>query len=341
MTGNPVDSNDAGGPETGSGRGALAGAALEARLHPDHAAILAMFPPDLFSLDDIPAARSLLSSLTVGMQVNPAAEMSDHELTTRDGQPLLVRVYRPKGMSGESLPFLFWIHGGGYVLGSVALNDDLCANWAVELGIAVCSVDYRLAPEHPYPTPLDGCEDAARWVLDNQESLAVDGNRFAVGGSSAGGGLAAALTKRLSDSGHQARLQLLIYPMLDDREATPSSQRISDTRVWSTQANEIGWRSYLGDRYGSDSLGGDAAPARYSVADLAGLPPAYLPVGDMDLFVDEDTAYANALRDAGVAVELHVFPGAFHASNLLAPDNDLSRRWAAEERAALRSALLD
>ena len=330
-----IDSTDA-----GFGVAGLIGAEFDRRLHPDHAAILALFPPDLFSLADIGQARSLIDSLTVGAAINPGAEVVDHPVGVRDGQVRKVRVYRPvNAPESAATPALLWIHGGGYVMGSVDLNDDLCANWAADLGITVCSIDYRLAPEHPYPTPIDDCEDIARWVLDQAESVGIDPQRFVVGGSSAGGGLAAALTKRLCEVGHMPSLQFLVYPMLDDRSITPSSRRILDTRVWSAAANEIGWQSYLGELYGTDEVPGDAAPARFTAEDLRGLPPAYIPVGDMDLFVDEDAAYAATLRDAGVAVEFHVFPGAFHASNLLAPDNDLSRRWAEEEAHVLRRAL--
>ena len=329
----------------------LSGDELEARLDPAHAEMLRILPADLFNVEDLAATREMLNLLTASASVGdrPDIVVEDHQVPARDGTEIVVRSYRPASpKSADQMPALVWVHGGGYIMGSVLMNDPLCADWAVTLDIAVFSVEYRLAPEHPYPVPLNDCEDAANWVFEQASKLGLDERRIAVGGSSAGGGLAAALVHRLCKgaAGHRPVFQLLVYPMLDDRMITPSSKRIVDSRVWNVTTNTAGWNAYLrgtlsvDDRTTAhDAPPAEAAPARFTVDDLAGLPPAFIPVGDMDLFVDEDVAYAAALRDAGVAAEVHVMPGAFHASNLLVPGNDLSERWADAETHALRRGL--
>ena len=261
----------------------------------------------------------------------------DHHAPSGDGTDVLVRIYRP-ARAPSPAPALYWVHGGGLVMGSVAQNDDMCAAIADRLGIVVASVEYRLAPEHPYPAPLEDCYAGLRWLAGHADELGIDRTRIAIGGASAGGGLAAGLALLARDRGEVAVcFQLLVYPMLDDRNVTPSSHAIVDPKVWNREANAAGWNAYLAGRAGADDVEPYAAPAR--ATDLAGLPPAYIDVGDLDLFLDEDIAYAQALMRAGVPVELHVYPGAFHGSNNFVSRSDLSRRWNADERAALARAL--
>ena len=193
-------------------------------------------------------------------------------------------------------------------MGSVAQNDDMCAAIADRLGIVVTSVEYRLAPEHPYPAPLDDCYAGLRWLAEHAGELGVDGTRIAIGGASAGGGLAAGLALLARDRGEVAVcFQLLVYPMLDDRNVTPSSHAIVDPKVWNREANIAGWNAYLAGRAGADDVEPYAAPAR--ATDLAGLPPTYINVGDLDLFLDEDVAYAQALMRAGVPGRAPRLPG--------------------------------
>jgi acetyl esterase/lipase len=218
------------------------------------------------------------------------------------------------------------------------MNDDMCAAVADQLKIVVASVEYRLAPEYPYPAPLEDCYAGLRWFAGAAGELGVDGARIAIGGASAGGGLAAGLGLLARDRGEMAvAFQLLVYPMLDDRNLTPSSHAVVDPKVWNRTANTVGWNAYLAGQAGADDVAPYAAPAR--ATDLAGLPPTYINVGDLDLFVDEDIAYAQALMRAGVPCELHVYPGAFHGSNNFVSRAVLSRRWTADERAALARGL--
>lgn len=233
----------------------------------------------------------------------------DHVAPGRDGAPgVTVRVFRPAGQTGP-LPCVYWIHGGGYMGGSYDGNNDLCSSWVQELNCVVASVEYRLAPENPYPAPLDDCYAGLRWLITEAGALQVDPGRVAIAGGSAGGGLAAGLALLVRDRGELSIThQVLIYPMIDDRRTTASSQW--DTWVWTKSSNEIGWRSYLGPLSGKADVPAYAAPAR--AVDLSALPPALILVGTLDLFMDEDLAYAQRLVHARVPVELHVYSGAPH-----------------------------
>lgn len=238
-----------------------------------------------------------------------------------------VRVQRPDSVTGPTAALL-WIHGGGYVLGRGAQDDGLCHRFSRELGITVGSVDYRLAPEHPYPAALEDCYAA---LLRLAELPGVDPTRIAIGGASAGGSLTAALALLARDRGEVTPvLQLLSYPMLDDRSSALPSNR--DYRLWSPKSNAFGWASYLG---GADPA--MAVPARRD--DLAGTAPAWLGVGNLDLFYEEDLAYARRLNEAGVPCELEIVDGAFHGFDLLIPKAGVSRSYFASQCASLRRAL--
>ncbi len=239
-----------------------------------------------------------------------------------------VRVHRRADLP-EPGPALLWIHGGGTVMGAPSQEDGFCRKLLNHTDVSVVAVDHRLAPEHPFPTPLEDCYAALLW-LANQPW--VDPTRIAIGGASAGGGFAAALAFLARDRGEVAPvLQMLVYPMLDDRVgADDRSARV----MWSGRDNRVAWQWYLGS---ADPL--VAVPARR--ADLAGLAPAWIGVGTLDLFHDEAVAYARRLQAAGVTTDLHVAEGAFHAFDLIVPKAPVSQRFFAGQCRALCSALAD
>jgi acetyl esterase/lipase len=226
-----------------------------------------------------------------------------------------VRVFTPAG--GGSGGSLLWFHGGGLVIGAAASDDRFCAQLAVELDIVVAAVEYRLAPEHPFPAPLDDCVAAWQWLQDAASARGLDRDRIAIAGQSAGAGLAAALAQRLHDAGGpQPVAQLLYCPMLDDRTAARRELDAIRHFAWTNRDNLVGWSSYLAGPPGAGAAPQYAVPARRT--DLAGLPPAWIGVGDIDLFHDEDLAYAAALRAAGVECTVDVVPGAPHGFETIA-----------------------
>ncbi len=275
------------------------------------------------------------------MAARPAEPLADgvesrtDELPATDDRPAIpVVVYEPADHQAPS-GALLWIHGGGLVMGSPESGRGLCSRFAADLGIVVVSVAYRLAPEDPFPAGLDDCFDALTWMHDHAAELGVDTDRIAVGGDSAGGGLAACLAQRALDlDGPPICFQLLQYPMLDDR--TPRTDD-HDALIWSASSNRYAWSAYLGHEAGQHEPPLYAAAARR--ADLAGLPPAWVGIGDIDLFHDEATDYVERLRDGGVEVELHVEPGMYHAAELFAPDAPSMRRFRDRMVAALGAAM--
>ncbi|ERG65060.1 hypothetical protein L332_11500 [Agrococcus pavilionensis RW1] len=234
-----------------------------------------------------------------------------------------VRTYAPPCIRSDAV--LLWVHGGGMIIGAPHMDDRVCSEIAAHAGIAVVSVDYRLAPEHPFPAPLDDCERVfAALVAQGHE-------RIAVGGQSAGAGLAASLAQRLLDAGGaQPVAQLLFCPMLDDRTAARTELDAERHFVWDNRANRLGWRALLAREPGAATVPEHAVPARRD--DLRGLPPAWIGVGDIDLFHDEDVDYAERLREAGVDVQLDVVPGAPHGLDAIAGGSRLA---AAHRRSAI------
>jgi acetyl esterase/lipase len=229
-----------------------------------------------------------------------------------------VRTYAPERVATDGE--LLWIHGGGMVIGAPAMDDLLLSETAARFGMRITSVDYRLAPETPFPAPLDDC--AAVW--HGMVARSGAGARIVVGGLSAGGGLAAALVQRIHDEGStQPVAQWLFCPMLDDRTAADRSHDDAEHFVWSNHKNRVGWRSLLSLEPGAPSVPPYSVPARRE--DLRGLPPAWIGVGDIDLFHDEDLAYAERLREAGVAVATTVVPGAPHGFESVAARTGVAR----------------
>lgn len=244
-----------------------------------------------------------------------------------------VRVFRP-APTPRPAPGLLFVHGGGYVIGNAAMGDRFCATVAARLGVVAASVEYRLAPEHPYPVPLEDCCAGLRWLAGQP---GVDRDRIVIAGESAGGGLAVALALSARDRGEvRPVLQLLSYPMLDDRTTARTDIDARRLRLWSVPANRFGWRSYLGD-LGPGPVPPLAAPGRSG--DLAGLPPAWIGVGTHDLFYDEDLAYAARLRGAGVPCTLHEVPGAYHGFDLVEHAAPVSRAFRSAQLGAIGKAL--
>lgn len=287
-------------------------------LDPDAAAALAGFPLDLGALSDesLPAIRAAMAQM-------PAPELSDGVTRAdHDADGVVIRVHRPVGASGAR-PCVYWMHGGGLVLGSYAGDDARFDGWCDRFGCVGVSVEYRLAPETPYPGPLDDCYTGLRWVYQHAAELGVDPQRIGIGGASAGAGLAAGLALLARDRAEvPLQFQLLVYPMLDDRQRTPSSAWLDP--IWPPAANTYGWTAYLGDAKGGPDVPIYAAPAR--ATDLAGLPNTFIMVGAIDGFSDEDIDYAVRLRQAGVPVELHVYPGMPHGFDALLPNLALTKR---------------
>ncbi len=286
-------------------------------LDPEVAAALALFPFDLGSLsvDVLPAYRS-------GMGAAPLPELSGTvecrvvDVAGPAGAPdVTLRVHRPKALKG-SLPCVYWMHGGGYVLGSAAMDDLRFDEWCQQFGCVGVSVEYRLAPETPYPGPLDDCYAGLAWVHANAAELGIDTSRIGIGGASAGAGLASGLALLVRDRAEvPLAFQLLVYPMLDDRMTTTSSGW--EVPVWPPAANRFGWQAYLGELADDgDSVPSYAAAAR--ATDVSGLPPTLVLVGALDGFLDEDVDYAMRLIRAGVPTELHVYPGAPHGFDAMA-----------------------
>ncbi len=246
-----------------------------------------------------------------------------------------VRIYRPDAPTDRAL---LWIHGGGLLFGDAKQDEALCLQTSAELGITVVSANYRFAPEHPFPAPLDDVRAAWLWLQESAGELGVDPARIAVGGESAGGGLAAGLVQRLRDtSSVQPVAQWLFAPMIDDRTAADESLDAADHWVWNNRANRIGWAGYLGGSPGAAVVPAYASPARRT--ELTGLPPTWIGVGDIELFLDEDLAYAEALRASGVDVTVDVVPGAPHGFENWARSTEPARALAARARAWLAARL--
>lgn len=306
---------------------------------PEIAAAIAMMPDVPF--DDVAEVRKMQAAFFAAQTPSVASDVTftDVMVPGPAGAPqVLLRVYRPVDVPEGPLPAVYDIHGGGFMLGSVEMshegNLDLCR----ALGAVVASVEYRLAPEDPYPAALEDCYAGLAWFAAEADALGVDASRIVVHGASAGGGLAAGLALLARDRGGPAiHFQYLAIPELDDRLGTPSMRAFVDTPVWDRSKAEISWDAYLGPgRRGGDDVPVYAAPAR--ATDLRGLPPAYVSVMEFDPLRDEGIAYAQALLAAGVSTELHLFPGTFHGSQMV-QDALITRREKAERVAVLRRVL--
>ena len=298
--------------------------------------LLAAIPGGFNSIPDIVQRRATVAQLLAAIEIppNPNVTSEDRMVPGPDGAPdIKVRIYRPTDATG-TLPGIYFIHGGGMILGDIEEEDAVASQICERVDAVVVSVEYRLAPEHPYPAPVQDCYAGLVWMARNAGELRFDPDRLAVYGGSAGGGLTIAISMLARDRGFPAlRFQMPIYPMIDDRNETPSSHEITDIGLWDRAGNIEAWKWYLGDGKPDQY----AAPAR--AEDLTGLPPTFIDVGTIDLFRDEDITFAMRLMQAGVPTELHVNPGAYHAAEVFAPECELSGVIWARRIEALRRAL--
>ena len=312
-------------------------------IDPELAVALQQMPPGAASLldfNDMAASRARLAGRRPVFPPSEGVEATDRVIPGPPGDPeIKVRIYRARSAAGQTgLPGFYWIHGGGMIMGSLDGDNVRLSEFVEKAGCVAVSVDYRLAPENPHPAPVEDCYAGLVWMVSHAEELGIDASRVAIGGASAGGGLAAATALVARErSGPKLRLQLLVYPMLDDRNITRSSHEITAIGVWDRPTNIGGWRALLGELAGTENVPHHAAPAR--AVDLAGLPPAFIDVGTADLFRDEDIDYAQRLMQAGVPTELHVYPGAYHGFEGMAPGARLTLLARSLRVAALAHAL--
>jgi acetyl esterase/lipase len=244
-----------------------------------------------------------------------------------------VRIFEPANPGSGAL---VWIHGGGLIFGKPEQDDAMLSQVAKDLNIRVFSLGYRVAPKHPFPTPLNDCITGYQWVLDNAKEFGIDTSNIVLSGASAGGCLATALALTLRDSGQNPKATALLYPMLDDR--TGANLDLDGTSlIWTNKSNRWAWTQYLGYEAGSKEPVKYAVPGR--AEDLSGLPPTWIGVGDIDLFYAEDVVFANRLLLAGVETQLKIFKGYPHASEVMAPDTDIAKRFKADFTSFVRQQL--
>jgi acetyl esterase/lipase len=286
-------------------------------------ALLEVMPGGFNAIPDIVARRAAVDGMLSAIEVPDNANVTkeDRTIPGPHGDPdISVRIYKPVNATGD-LPGIYFIHGGGMILGSVAGEDPVATMICDQVGAVVVSVEYRLSPENPHPAPVEDCYAGLVWMAKNAAELGVDPDRLAIYGGSAGGGLTIATALLARDRGGPAlRFMMPIYPMIDDTNETPSTHEILDIGIWDREGNIQAWAWYLGGKPADQY----AAPTR--AEDVSGLPPAFIDVGTVDMFRDEDIAFAQRLMQAGVPTELHVHPGSYHAAETFAADADLSKR---------------
>lgn len=309
--------------------------AIADRLDPELAPIVAQFP--VFDLTDLPTARSdyLAAMAAMAATRNPLVAVKDIVAPSRAEHPeVRLREFRPAQTTDAPLPAVLWIQGGGYVMPSPDFDDAWCQGLVLAHSCAVYSVDWRRAPEHPFPAASEDCYTALSFVVQHARELDLDPARIVIAGASSGGGSAASLALLVRDRAEfNVAHQMLIYPMLDDRNDTPSAHLVTDPNVWNRTRNAIAWKAYLGESYGTSAVSPYAAPSR--MESLAGSIPASILTGELDLFRDENILFAMRLMEWGVPAELHVYPGAPHGFERIAPEAGVSKRFLADRDAIL------
>ena len=300
--------------------------------------LLNTLPGGFNAIEDIKERRNVINSLIRMMTAElPPIDnivIEDRNIAAPDALlELVVRIYKPTRISGNH-PGILFIHGGGMIMGSIETENHKAAMLCETIQSIVVSVEYRLAPENPHPAPVQDCYKSLVWMTKNATELGFDTDRLAIVGGSAGGGLAIGTALMARDQEFpKLSFQMANYPMIDDRNETPSSKEITDVGIWDRKANIEAWDWYLGGKNADEF----AAPAR--AKDLSGLPPTFIDVGELDLFRDEDIEFAKRLLQAGVTTELHVYPGAYHASESFAPEAELSKQIWTKRIEALKRAL--
>ncbi|MGV9453108.1 alpha/beta hydrolase [Streptomyces sp. NPDC003635] len=292
------------------------------------------YDPELGALlDQSPLPSAITAEMIGALRAAPFTAPIEEVLSTRDLQHRIVTVPGPDrdlaasvftprsgALSGAGIYFL---HGGGMIIGDRFTGIENILDWALEHDAVVVSLDYRLAPEHPAPAPVEDAFAGFVWMAAHAAELGIDPQRILLAGTSAGGGLAAGVALLARDrKGPKALAQLLMSPMLDDRDETVSTRQYAGTGSWSRESNLTGWTALLGDLRGTEAVSAYSAPAR--ATDLSALPPAFIDVGSAEVFRDEDVAYASRLWAAGVQAELHVWAGGFHIFDGAAPAAALS-----------------
>ncbi|MCM1991800.1 alpha/beta hydrolase [Oceanirhabdus seepicola] len=303
-------------------------------IDPEITAPLDMLPPELAeitreSLNDI---RAMMEPMLKAKGVE-GVKVDKKEIDTKDGK-VTVYIYEKEDSASTDKPGVLWTHGGGYILGSG--ETDFAGMLAKELDAVVVSVDYRLAPEHPFPAGHNDSYNAFLWMVENAKELGVDSSRIAIGGDSAGAGMAAGIAIHNRDkNGPEIALELLLYPMLDNLHDTPSGS-VEDYPVWSRKTSFNAWEMYLNGTPGLEASP-YASPAR--AKDLTGLPKTFITVGAVDLFRDEVIDYAQRLMAVGVPTELAVYPGMYHSGEVFVPTADISQKMSGNYFRAIKEAL--
>ena len=311
-------------------------------IDPELLPLLDVFPKFEFPQVPLPLIRQHLATMIAALPPPPenGVTVVERFIPGPKGSPgapdVRVLIYTPSGKAAMR-PALLHIHGGGYVVGTPEMSHYRNHLAAADLACVIVSVDYRLPPEHPHPAPVEDCYSALKWLHGHAAELGVNPHKIAIGGESAGGGLTAALALLARDRKEvSVAFQLLIYPMLDDRTCTTARPNPNTGEfVWTAEDNRFGWTSLLGKAPGSDDVSCYASAAH--TTSVAGLPPTFIAVGALDLFLEEDIAYAQRLLRAGVATELHVYPGAFHGFDIFT-EARVSKQFIRDYREALRNA---
>ena len=305
-----------------------------ARLHPELRSPLLRLKSPSFTHTLV----SLLRRLPAQFALPEDVQVEERTIPGPTGAPdICLFLYRPQDGQRNTAALLY-LHGGGFITGSAASYHANCARYASELGLLVVNVEYRLAPQTPFPGPLEDAYAALKWVKEQADTLGIDPSRVAIAGDSAGAGLAASLAQLARDRGEvQPAFQLLLYPMLDDRATLRPDHAGRGEFIWTPASNLLGWTAYLGHRPVADHAPKYAAAARLD--NLRGLAPAWIGVGTLDLFYEEDREYARRLTEAGVPCEFHEVEGAYHASERFAPGASVSRDFLERSLDALRRGL--
>lgn len=292
--------------------------------------VLAEAMPPTITPEMIPAMRgAVIPGMPTPSEILEAAGLVARDVTIPgyEGDDIVVSVVHAAGRTGTG-PGFYHTHGGGMIIGDRWTGIAALAEWLHRYNGVAVTVEYRLAPEFPDPCPVEDCYAGLVWTAEHADELGIEPGRLLIVGGSAGGGLAAGTALLARDRRGPALCgQLLMYPMIDDRDSTVSTVQIDGVGVWDRGSNVTGWTALLGDRRGTDDVSIYAAPAR--ATDLSGLPPAFIDCGSAEVFRDEDVAYATAIWADGGDAELHVWPGGYHAFEGFAPQSRLAQEMTA------------